>query len=250
MVKSAYSTGKPALGVGPGNVPCYIEKTADLQQACTDLILSKTFDNGMICASEQSVIIDEIISQEFETIMKNNNNIFIDSPEDINKLSNIMINSETGVLNPKIVGKSAYEIAKLANINIPENTKIILVNQDINTIGEKFSLSLEKLSPVLSYYKTKNTQEAFKACKNILKFGGLGHTACIHSNNQEIIEQFGLNMNACRIITNSPSSHGAIGDIYNNNTPSLTLGCGSHGKNSVSTNISCESYISLHFNFF
>ena len=250
MVKSAYSTGKPALGVGPGNVPCYIEKTADLQQACTDLILSKTFDNGMICASEQSVIIDEIISQEFETIMKNNNNIFIDSPEDINKLSNIMINSETGVLNPKIVGKSAYEIAKLANINIPENTKIILVNQDINTIGEKFSLSLEKLSPVLSYYKTKNTQEAFKACKNILKFGGLGHTACIHSNNQEIIEQFGLNMNACRIITNSPSSHGAIGDIYNNNTPSLTLGCGSHGKNSVSTNISCENLINTKKIFF
>lgn len=250
MVKSAYSTGKPALGVGPGNVPCYIEKTADLQQACTDLILSKTFDNGMICASEQSVIIDEIISQEFETIMKNNNNIFIDSPEDINILSNIMINQETGVLNPKIVGKSAYEIAKLANINIPENTKIILVNQDINTIGEKFSLSLEKLSPVLSYYKTKNTQEAFKACKNILKFGGLGHTACIHSNNQEIIEQFGLNMNACRIITNSPSSHGAIGDIYNNNTPSLTLGCGSHGKNSVSTNISCENLINTKKIFF
>ncbi|MBP3320415.1 MAG: bifunctional acetaldehyde-CoA/alcohol dehydrogenase [Clostridia bacterium] len=250
MVKSAYSTGKPALGVGPGNVPCYIEKTADLQQACTDLILSKTFDNGMICASEQSVIIDEVIAPKFEKIMTENNNIFIDSPEDINKLSNIMINQETGVLNPKIVGKSAYEIAKLANINIPENTKIILVNQDINTIGEKFSLSLEKLSPVLSYYKTKNTQEAFKACKNILKFGGLGHTACIHSNNQEIIEQFGLNMNACRIITNSPSSHGAIGDIYNNNTPSLTLGCGSHGKNSVSTNISCENLINTKKIFF
>ena len=250
MVKSAYSTGKPALGVGPGNVPCYIEKTADLQQACTDLILSKTFDNGMICASEQSVIIDEVIAPKFEKIMTENNNIFIDSPEDINKLSNIMINQETGVLNPKIVGKSAYEIAKLANINIPENTKIILVNQDINTIGEKFSLSLEKLSPVLSYYKTKNTQEAFKACKNILKFGGLGHTACIHSNDQEIIEQFGLNMNACRIITNSPSSHGAIGDIYNNNTPSLTLGCGSHGKNSVSTNISCENLINTKKIFF
>ena len=249
MVKSAYSTGKPALGVGPGNVPCYIEKTADLQQACTDLILSKTFDNGMICASEQSVIIDEVIAPEFEKIMTENNNIFLDS-ENTQKLSNIMINQETGVLNPKIVGKSAYEIAKLANINIPENTKIILVNQDINTIGEKFSLSLEKLSPVLSYYKTKNTHEAFKACKNILKFGGLGHTACIHSNNQEIIEQFGLNMNACRIITNSPSSHGAIGDIYNNNTPSLTLGCGSHGKNSVSTNISCENLINTKKIFF
>lgn len=249
MVKSAYSTGKPALGVGPGNVPCYIEKTADLQQACTDLILSKTFDNGMICASEQSVIIDEVIAPEFEKIMTENNNIFLDS-ENTQKLSNIMINQETGVLNPKIVGKSAYEIAKLANINIPENTKIILVNQDINTIGEKFSLSLEKLSPVLSYYKTKNTQEAFEACKNILKFGGLGHTACIHSNNQEIIEQFGLNMNACRIITNSPSSHGAIGDIYNNNTPSLTLGCGSHGKNSVSTNISCENLINTKKIFF
>ena len=249
MVKSAYSTGKPALGVGPGNVPCYIEKTADLQQACTDLILSKTFDNGMICASEQSVIIDEVIAPEFEKIMTENNNIFLDS-ENTQKLSNIMINQETGVLNPKIVGKSAYEIAKLANINIPENTKIILVNQDINTIGEKFSLSLEKLSPVLSYYKTKNTQEAFKACKNILKFGGLGHTACIHSNDQEIIEQFGLNMNACRIITNSPSSHGAIGDIYNNNTPSLTLGCGSHGKNSVSTNISCENLINTKKIFF
>ncbi len=251
MVKSAYSTGKPALGVGPGNVPCYIEKTADLERACHDLILSKTFDNGMICASEQSVIVDECISQEFENIMTKNNNIFFklnNNLENINKLFNIIINPETNLLNSKIVGKSAYEIASMANINIPENTKILFIEQI--GVGKDFLLSQEKLSPVLTYYKSKNSQEAFEICKNILNFGGLGHTASIHSNNQEIIKNFGLNMNSCRIIVNSPSSHGAIGDIYNTNTPSLTLGCGSHGKNSSSLNISCENLLNTKKIFF
>lgn len=240
MVKSAYSTGKPALGVGPGNVPCYIEKTADLKRACNDLILSKSFDNGMICASEQSVIVDKEISKEFERIMKENNCVFLNEDES-KKLSEFAFNVETGALNAKIVGKSAYEIAQMAEIEVAENTKILI--SPIKGAGKEFPISAEKLSPILGYYISKNSKEAFNICRDVLNFSGRGHTAVIHSENDELIRDFGLKMDAGRIIVNSPSSQGAIGDIYNTNVPSLTLGCGSKGKNSTSLNISWEHLI-------
>ncbi len=242
MVKSAYSTGKPALGVGPGNVPCYIEKSANLEWACNDLILSKTFDNGMICASEQSVVVDEDISSEFENIMIKNGCAFL-SEEDTEKLTAYMINPEKGTLNGAVAGKSASKIAESAGINVPESTKILIVKLD--GVGKDYPLSVEKLSPVLSYYTVKNSSEGFERCKEVLKYNGEGHTAVIHSQNEQIIEKFGEMMDAGRIIVNSPSSQGAIGDIYNCATPSLTLGCGSKGKNSTTDNVSVNNLINI-----
>lgn len=242
MVKSAYSTGKPALGVGPGNVPCYIEKSANLERACNDLILSKTFDNGMICASEQSVVVDEDISSEFENIMIKNGCAFL-SEEDTEKLTAYMINPEKGTLNGAVAGKSASKIAESAGINVPESTKILIVKLD--GVGKDYPLSVEKLSPVLSYYTVKNSSEGFERCKEVLRYNGEGHTAVIHSQNEQIIEKFGEMMDAGRIIVNSPSSQGAIGDIYNCATPSLTLGCGSKGKNSTTDNVSVNNLLNI-----
>lgn len=242
MVKSAYSTGKPALGVGPGNVPCYIEKTANVQRACGDILLSKTFDNGMICASEQSVIVDKEISEEFEAAAKKLGFYFL-SDSEAKKLSGFIFNEANGKLNVKIVGQSACNIAKMAGITVPENTKILVAKLD--EAGPDVPLSAEKLSPILGYFISNDSNEAFKICESILDFGGRGHTAAIHSENSEVIKNFGLRMIAGRIIVNTPSSQGAIGGIYNSNIPSLTLGCGSHGKNSVSSNISIQNLVNI-----
>lgn len=242
MVKSAYSTGKPALGVGPGNVPCYIEKTADLERACYDLILSKTFDNGMICASEQSVIVDSEISDKFEKILIENGCYFLNEDEKT-QLQNYMIIPEKNVLNGKVAGKSAFEIAKNSGFSVPENTKILIVPLD--GVGINNPISVEKLSPVLSYYKVSGPKEGFELCRKILEFGGEGHTAVLHTKDKKLEENFGIKMHAGRIIVNSPSSQAAIGDIYNCAIPSLTLGCGSWGKNSTTQNISVENLINI-----
>ncbi|MFF3021717.1 bifunctional acetaldehyde-CoA/alcohol dehydrogenase [Gottfriedia sp. NPDC057948] len=232
MVKSAYSTGKPALGVGPGNVPCYIEKTANIKQACNDLMLSKTFDNGMICASEQSIVVDESIYDEVKQELIDNKCYFANS-EEKKKLEGLVINENTCAVNADIVGKSPYEIAKKAGIDVPQDTKILIV--ECERVGEP--LTREKLSPVLAAIKVKGKDEGIKTCDEILHFGGLGHSAVIHTGDEEIQKEFGLRMRAYRIIFNSPSTHGGIGDIYNAFIPSLTLGCGSYGKNSVSANV-------------
>lgn len=242
MVKSAYSTGKPALGVGPGNVPCYIEKTADLNQTCNDLIMSKTFDNGMICASEQSVIVDEKIADLFERIMKVNGCYFLKTDE-IPKLESYMIRPETKTLNGSVAGHSAYEIALKSGIDVPKETKILIAH--LEGVGREYPLSVEKLSPVLSYYKVGSTEEAFNICKSVINFGGLGHTAAVHSKDRSVIERYGKIMNVGRVIVNSPSSQGAIGDIYNCAAPSLTLGCGSWGKNSTTSNISIQNLVNI-----
>ena len=242
MVKSAYSTGKPALGVGPGNVPCYIEKTANVQRACEDVLLSKTFDNGMICASEQSVIVDDEISEKFESVAKKLGFYFLSSSE-AKKLSGFIFNEANGKLNVKIVGQSACDIAKMADISVPENTKILVAR--LTKAGCDVPLSAEKLSPILGYFISNSSKEAFGICESILNFGGRGHTASIHSENSEIIKNFGLKMDAGRILVNTPASQGAIGGIYNSNIPSLTLGCGSHGKNSVSSNISIKNLVNI-----
>lgn len=242
MVKSAYSTGKPALGVGPGNVPCYIEKSADLERACNDLILSKTFDNGMICASEQSVIVDSEISEKFEKILKENGCYFLNGDE-ITKLEKYMIIPEKNILNGKVAGKSACEIAKNSGFDVPKDTKILIV--PLNKVGGECPLSVEKLSPVLSYYRVDSSDEGFELCRKVLNFGGEGHTAVLHTNNKKLEEDFSAEMHAGRIIINSPSSQAAIGDIYNCAVPSLTLGCGSWGKNSTTQNISVENLINI-----
>jgi acetaldehyde dehydrogenase/alcohol dehydrogenase len=242
MVKSAYSTGKPALGVGPGNVPCYIEKTANVKQAVNDLILSKTFDNGMICASEQAVIIDKEIYEETKALLIDNKCHFL-SDEERKKVEKLVINEDTCAVNPQIVGKPAAEIAKLAGVTVPQETKILIA--ELKTVGPESPLSREKLSPVLACYKVKNHEEGFKRAEEMLEFGGLGHSAVIHSDNDDLIREYGLRMKAGRVIANSPSSQGAIGDIYNGYIPSLTLGCGSYGRNSVSQNVGTVNLVNV-----
>lgn len=240
MVKAAYSTGKPALGVGPGNVPCYIEKSAKLERACTDLMLSKTFDNGMICASEQAVIVDKEISKDFERIMKDNSCYFLNQ-EEIDKVSAYVINSEKQAVNPAVVGMPAAWIAEKAGVKVPADTKILIAH--LPDVGAQYPLSREKLSPVLAYFIVKDSTEGFEMAKKMLNMGGLGHSAVIHSSNDELIHAYGEAMKVGRVISNSPSSQGAIGDIYNSNTPSLTLGCGSYGHNSTTSNVSTVNLI-------
>ena len=240
MVKAAYSTGKPALGVGPGNVPCYIEKTANLERACTDLMLSKTFDNGMICASEQAVIVDECLASDFERIMKENNCYFLNE-EETKKVSDYVINPQKQAVNPAIVGKSASWIAEQAGVKVPDKTKILIAY--LPDVGPEYPLSREKLSPVLAYFKVKDWHQGFEYAQKMLNLGGLGHSAVIHSTNNDLITLYGETMKVGRVISNSPSSQGAIGDIYNTNTPSLTLGCGSYGHNSTTSNVSSVNLI-------
>ncbi len=240
MVQAAYSTGKPALGVGPGNVPCYIEKTANVKRAATDLILSKTFDNGMICASEQGVIVDREISEEFEAFMKYNSCYFLNVDE-TGKLAKTAIDSAKCAMNPNVVGQSAYTIAKMAGINVPEDTKILIARQE--DVGPEYPLSREKLSPILAYYIVDSAEEGIRKAEQMVEFGGLGHSAVVHSQDENVIQEFSKRLKAGRVIVNSPSTHGAIGDIYNTNIPSLTLGCGSFGKNSTTQNVSAANLI-------
>lgn len=241
MVKAAYSCGKPALGVGAGNVPAYIEKSANIKQAVNDVVLSKSFDNGMVCASEQAVIIDKEIYNdvlkefsELHTYLCNN---------DEKKLLEQLLFPEGKNLNGTIVGKSAQTIAKLAGFDVSERTNILLV--ECMEVGEKEPLTREKLSPVLAVIKAKSEVEGIKFAKEMVEFNGLGHSAVIHTNSEPLKDLFGLTMKACRIIINSPATFGGIGNIYNRFIPSLTLGCGSYGKNSISDNVSAVHLLNI-----
>ncbi len=245
MVKSAYSCGKPALGVGPGNVPCYIDKTAKLETSVNDLVMSKAFDNGMICASEQAVIIDKEIQKRFEELMKKAGCYFVNK-EEKEKLANSMFEKlENGdyKLKSHVPGQYPHTIAKDAGFEIPEDTKVIVVPE--TGVGKEYPFSKEKLSPVLTYYVVKDENEGIPLAEKLLEFGGLGHSAVIHSENKDTILRFSETMKAGRIIVNSPSTHGAIGDIYNTNMPSLTLGCGSFGGNSTTANVSSVNLINI-----
>lgn len=245
MVKAAYSCGKPALGVGPGNVPCYIDKTAKLATSVNDLVLSKAFDNGMICASEQAVLVDRDIYQEFESLMKEDGCYFV-SKEEKEKLQNSMFEKtqEYGYkLKSHVPGQSPFVLAKEAGFEVPEDTKVLVVYEE--GIGHDYPFSKEKLSPVLTYYIVENEKEGIEKAEKLLEFGGLGHSAVIHSENKETILKFSKTMKAGRIIVNAPSTHGAIGDIYNTNMPSLTLGCGSFGGNSTTANVSSVNLINI-----
>ena len=245
MVRAAYSCGKPALGVGPGNVPCYIDKTAKLKRAVNDLVLSKSFDNGMICASEQAVLAHREIYQEFEQLMKDAGCYFV-NPVEKEKLKNVMFEhvEEYGhKLKGHIPGKSPYTIAKEAGFEVPEDTKVLVVYEE--GIGEEYPFSKEKLSPVLTYYIVENEDEGIEKAERLLEFGGLGHSAVIHCEDKQTTLKFSKTMKAGRIIVNSPSTHGAIGDIYNTNMPSLTLGCGSFGGNSTTANVSSVNLINI-----
>lgn len=242
MVKSAYSTGKPALGVGPGNVPSYIEKTAKIKRAVNDLFLSKTFDNGMICASEQAVIVDKEVYEEVKAEFAAHN-AYIVKKDELQKLEDAVMNEGKYAVNPAIVGHSAEAIAKKAGIKVPAGTKMLIA--ELEGVGADYPLSREKLSPVLAMIKANSTEHGFDLCEAMLELGGLGHTAVIHSEDEDLQLKFGLRMKACRVLVNTPSAEGGIGDIYNEMIPSLTLGCGSYGKNSVSRNVSAVNLINV-----
>ena len=244
MVKSAYSCGKPALGVGPGNVPCYIHKDAKLKTSVNDLVMSKSFDNGMICASEQAAIVDKEISQDFETLMKEAGCYFVNEEEKQMLQDYMFTLKDDGYdLNSEVVGKDPCDIADKAGFLIPLETKVIVVREQ--GVGKDYPFSKEKLSPILTYYIVNNEDEGVELSEKLVEFGGLGHSAVIHTENEDTINHFSNVLKVGRIIVNSPSTHGAIGDIYNTNMPSLTLGCGTFGGNSTTDNVSSVNLINL-----
>lgn len=235
MVKAAYSSGKPALGVGAGNTPVIIDDTADVKMAVSSIIHSKTFDNGMICASEQSVTVLKDLYDEVKKEFTDRGCYFLKKAELDKVRKTILVN---GALNAKIVGQSAYTIAKLADVTVPEETKILIGEVESVDISEEFAH--EKLSPVLALYKAKDFDDAVAKAERLVADGGYGHTSSLYINTMETekMAKHAAAMKTCRIVINTPSSHGGIGDLYNfNMTPSLTLGCGSWGGNSVSQNV-------------
>ena len=244
MVKAAYSSGKPALGVGAGNTPAIIDDTADILLAVNSIVHSKTFDNGMICASEQSVIVLESIYETVKAEFTKRGCYFLNDEEKEKVRKTIIIN---GALNAKIVGQKAHTIAKLAEVDVPENTKILIGEVESVELSEEFAH--EKLSPVLAMYKAKDFNEAVDKAEKLIEDGGLGHTSSLYVNTNtgtEKIEKFSHRMKTARILVNTPSSQGGIGDLYNFKlTPSLTLGCGSWGGNSISENVGVKHLLNI-----
>ncbi len=244
MVKAAYSSGKPALGVGAGNTPAIIDDTADIVLAVSSIIHSKTFDNGMICASEQSVIVHKNIYDAVKEEFEYRGCYFLTKDETEKVRKTILIN---GALNAKIVGQPAYKIAQLAGVTVPETTKIIIGEVESVELSEEFAH--EKLSPVLAMYKAEDIHDAFDKAEHLIADGGYGHTSSIYLNavtEKEKLDEFAHRMKTCRILVNTPSSHGGIGDLYNFKlAPSLTLGCGSWGGNSVSENVGVKHLINI-----
>ena len=242
MVKAAYSSGKPAIGVGPGNGPSYIEKTANIDRAVYDIVLSKNFDNGMVCASENSVVVDDEIYDRVKEEFKKWSCYFLNK-EEIKKFEEHFIDPRRGTVAGPVAGKSAYEIAKLCGVDVPKETKVIVA--EYKGVGRKFPLSAEKLSPVFTLYRAKDHDDAFRICSELLDYGGRGHTAGLHSSDQKVIKEFSMKMDACRILVNSPAALGGIGDLYNNMLPSLTLGTGSYGANTFSHNIGARDLLNI-----
>lgn len=249
MVKAAYSCGKPALGVGAGNVPAYVEKTADVKQAAYDIVLSKSFDNGMVCASEQAVIVDKEIYDEFKDEVLSYHSYIVNKEEKA-LLEQFCFNAvaygdnvDEAKLNSAIVGKPATWIAEQAGFTVPEKTNILIA--EVAEVGPNEPLTREKLSPVLALLKSDSTEDGFEKAAQMVEFNGLGHSAAIHTKNKQLSEEFGHKVKAIRVIWNSPSTFGGIGDVYNAFIPSLTLGCGSYGRNSVAGNVGALNLLNI-----
>lgn len=249
MVEAAYSCGKPALGVGAGNVPAYVEKSADIKQATHDIVMSKAFDNGMICASEQAAIVDSEVYDEFVQEMKSYGVYFVNKKEKalleeyIFGVKSNSANCAGAKLNANVVGKPAVWIAEQAGFSVPPQTNILAA--ECKEVGVKEPLTREKLSPVLAILKSNSTEEGFALSEAMVNFHGLGHSAAIHTKDAGIAKAYGERVKAIRVIWNSPSTFGGIGDVYNSFLPSLTLGCGSYGKNSVGNNVSAVNLLNI-----
>lgn len=249
MVEAAYSCGKPALGVGAGNVPAYVEKTADIKQVAHDIVMSKSFDNGMVCASEQAVIADKEIYKELAEEFKSYGVYFANKKEKAmleEFIFGVTANCAScggAKLNSAVVGKPAAWIAEQAGFKVPEKTNIIIA--ECREVGPNEPLTREKLSPILAMIKADSTEQGLKFAEEMVAFDGLGHSAAIHTADEELVKTFGSRVKALRVIWNSPSTFGGIGDVYNAFLPSLTLGCGSYGKNAVGGNVSAVNLLNI-----
>lgn len=240
MVKAAYSSGTPALGVGPGNVPAFIEKTADINLAIKRILSSKTFDNGTVCASEQSIVTEKCISQKVKNELIKQGGYFL-SGSNLEKVVKLM-ERPNGSMNPMIVGKSAKDIAELAGIDIPVGTKLLVCEE--KGVGKQYPFSKEKLTALLGFYTVEDWKEACDLCYRLLENGGLGHTLAIHSNDEAVIREFALRKPVSRFLVNTPSTQGAIG-LSTNLAPALTLGCGAVGGSATSDNVGPMNLINI-----
>ncbi len=243
MVRSAYSSGHPAIGVGAGNTPVFVSKSANLSVAVNNVIASKTFDNGTICSSDQSMIFDDKETCDKAVKLLIERGAYLVKPEEKAKLEAVMFDKERGVPAMAIVGKSPQAIAKLAGIEVPADAKLLLV--PLTCIGHEDWFSHEKLSPVLGYICYNSTDEAIEAAKSQLLWGGAGHTAVIHAQDEKVLEKFAMEIPANRLLLNQPAVHGSVGLIYNKLPPSLTLGCGTDGGNYLGNNINYEDLLSI-----
>jgi acetaldehyde dehydrogenase (acetylating) len=240
LVRAAYSAGKPAYGVGPGNAPCYIEQSADLSKAARDIVLGKTFDNGVLCSSPNSVVVDEAISEEARRRFQAEGAYFMNDGES-DLLAKALVSPQR-LPNPALVGRSAAHIAEKVGIAVPSGTRALIA--PLKGVGRDYPLSIEKLCPVLSWYVVKDWREGCERCIQILRYGGMGHTMSIHSQNEDVILQFGLKKPAFRICVNTPTTHGSIG-LTTGLDPAMTLGCGGPGGNITSDNISPRHLLNL-----
>jgi acetaldehyde dehydrogenase (acetylating) len=233
LVRAAYSSGKPAFGVGPGNVPAYIERSANVTKAVADIITGKCFDNGTICSSEQAIITDRALDGAVREELTRHGAYWL-SPEEIRALEPLVI-TPTHTVNPAVVGRPAWRIAEMAGFSVPPTTRVLVA--ELQGVGKDYPLSLEKLSPILAYYTVPDWRAAADLCQAILRFGGTGHTLAIHSQDRRVVREFALRQPAARIVVNTPAPHGSVG-LTTDLPPSMTLGCGSWGGNITSDNIS------------
>jgi acetaldehyde dehydrogenase (acetylating) len=240
LVRAAYSAGKPAYGVGPGNAPCYIESSADLAKAASDILIGKSFDNGVLCSSPNSVVVDEAVSEEVRRQFEAQGGYFL-KPAEADALAKVLVSPQR-LPNPALVGKTAVFVADKAGITVPAGTRALIA--PLTGVGRDFPLSIEKLCPVLSYYVVKDWREGCERCKEILRYGGMGHTMSIHSQNDAVILEFGLHKPAYRICVNTPTTHGSIG-LTTGLDPAMTLGCGGFGGNITSDNISPKHLLNI-----
>jgi acetaldehyde dehydrogenase / alcohol dehydrogenase len=242
LVRAAYSSGNPTIGIGPGNVPVYVGKTADVRFAVDQILVSKTFDNGTICASEQAVVVSKYNAEELKAEFRRRKAYFL-NPEEIALLEPVAFNKAQKVMNAGVIGQPVHVIASMAGFEVPEDTSVLIAPLD--KVGMEAPLSFEILAPILAFYEVANFEEGIARCREINRYGGLGHTASIFSNDEAKIRHFAETMNAGRIVVNQPSSQGALGGTYNALQPSMTLACGTGGKNITTDNISARHLINI-----
>ena len=240
LVRAAYSSGKPAYGVGPGNAPCYVEGSADVRKAATDIVVGKTFDNGLLCSSPNSVVVDTPIAEELKRELVNRGAYFLNAAE-IDAVTRVLVSAQR-LPNPALVGRPATAIAEKAGLSVPASTTVLIA--PLAGVGRDYPLSIEKLAPVLSWYVVQDWREGCERCKEILRYGGMGHTMSIHSRNEQVILEFGLKKPAFRIVVNTPTTHGSVG-MTTGLDPAMTLGCGGWGGNITSDNISPKHLLNI-----